>query len=120
MHRPKLEAPASRAPRLPRPPSPAIQRWDGEGGAAEAMEPHESPPHAAGAEEMQLRARVIALEGLVLALLVQSSAPQRIMAARMAEHILPRPGRTPHGLTIRAAARIHQLVVRARRIAALR
>jgi hypothetical protein len=100
----------------------ALQRWDGEGGA---VVPVPSPtrseaPAFADAELVQLRMRVVALEGLVLVLLAQGPASQRAAAARMADHILPRPGRTQHPLTVRAAARIRQLVARARRLASAR
>lgn len=94
----------------------ALQRWDNEGGSI-------APADAAAsadvddAEGVQLRMRVIALEGLVLALLAQGSDAQRAAAVEMAEYILPRPGRTPHALTLRAAARIEQLAERARQLA---
>jgi hypothetical protein len=94
----------------------AIECWDGEGGAvvptAEAAAPSDAPAFA-DAEVVQLRMRVVALEGLVLALLAHGSGPQRAAAAQMASHILPRSGYTRHPLTIRAAARITQLVDRA-------
>jgi hypothetical protein len=101
-------------------PRAAVQRWDNEGGSvapADAAAPAGLDVDVDDAEGTQLRMRVIALEGLVLALLAQGSDAQRAAAVEMAAHILPRPGRTPHALTLRAAARIEQLVERARQLA---
>ena len=71
--------------------------------------------HAApmtNAELVQLQTRVIALENLVIALLAQSSASQLALARQMAAYISPRPGFTPHPLTIHAAAQMLHLVER--------
>jgi hypothetical protein len=65
------------------------------------------------AESMQLRARVIALENLVIALLAQSPESQLVLAREMATFIAPRPGYTPHPLTLRAADQMRSLVGRA-------
>ena len=65
------------------------------------------------AESVQLRVRVIALENLVIALLAQSPERQRVLAREMATFIAPRPGYTPHPLTLRAAAEMRSLVDRA-------
>jgi len=89
----------------------ALQNWDGEGGS-EALPPVAAIP-STSPEVAQLRMRVVALEGIVLALLAHGSGPQRRAAADMAAHIRPRVGRTPHPLTLRAATRITQLVARA-------
>lgn len=97
-----------------------IQRWDNEGGAVAPAPPAASTADFDDAEVVQLRMRVVALEGIVLALLAHGSGPQRNAAARMAGHILPRVGATAHPLTIRAARRITQLVERARRLHATR
>ena len=66
----------------------------------------------------QLRIRVIALENLVIALLTESSAGQRGLARELAAYIAPRPGVTPHPLTIHAAAHIVQLVERVEHLGA--
>lgn len=63
---------------------------------------------------IQLRVRVIALENLVIALLAEACGPQRMRASQMAAFILPRPGFTPHPLTVQAAARMTDLAERAR------
>jgi hypothetical protein len=99
----------------------ALERWDWEGGvvAAAIGSARTEPvaPHCtldfAGTEMAQLRMRVVALENLVLALLVHGSVDQRAAADAMARYIRPRPGFTAHPLTLRAAARMVQLVQRA-------
>lgn len=63
-------------------------------------------------ELVQLQTRVIALENLVIALFAQSSASQLALARDMAAFISPRPGFTPHPLTIHAAAQMLHLVQR--------
>lgn len=98
----------------------ALQRRDGEGGAVARTPASSATSSFDDAELVQLRMRVVALEGIVLALLAHGSGPQRSAAARMAGHILPRMGATPHPLTIRAARRITQLVDRAHRLNAAR
>jgi hypothetical protein len=94
----------------------AMQNWENEGGSDTAVAVLPRTARVTDAEIAQLRMRVVALEGVVLALLAQGSGPQRQAAAEMAAHIRPRPGRTPHPLTLRAAARITQLVARARAV----
>lgn len=69
-------------------------------------------PPMTNAELVQLQTRVIALENLVIALLAQSSASQLALARQMAAYISPRPGFTPHPLTIHAAAQMLHLVER--------
>lgn len=64
-------------------------------------------------ESAQLRARVIALENLVISLLAQSPEAQLVLAREMATFIAPRPGYTPHPLTLRAADEMRSLVDRA-------
>ena len=65
------------------------------------------------AELRQLHVRVIALENLVIALLTDASDKQLDLVREMAAYISPRPGFTPHRLTIRAAAEMISLVERA-------
>jgi len=99
----------------------ALSRWDNEGGAGPrgpqgASVPAETPseiPQLTNAELVQLRIRVIALENLVIALLVEASERQLSLAREMAAYISPRPGFTPHPLTIQAAAHMNNLVERA-------
>lgn len=95
----------------------ALSRWENEGGALEhgtLISPldFDGPP-LTNTELVQLRVRVIALENLVMALLAKGSHAQRHLAREMADYILPRPGNTPHRLTIHAANRMVQLVERA-------
>jgi hypothetical protein len=86
----------------------ALSRWENEGGTAQS-----ELPALTNAELVQLRVRVIALENLVISLLSQSSDRQLNLVREMAAYISPRPGFTPHHLTIRAAAEMIHLVERA-------
>ena len=70
-------------------------------------------PTSSDTEAVQLRIRVIALENLVIALLAQVPAAQLELAREMANYISPRPGFTPHHLTLRAADGMRSLVDRA-------
>lgn len=97
----------------------ALSRWDNEGGAgprrhietgAVPADPSLDVPPLSNAELVQLQIRVIALESVVMALLSEASGPQIERARERAIHIAPRPGRTPHRLTIHAAARIAGLI----------
>lgn len=82
-------------------------------GSVGAGERQAAPPPVADAELVQLRIRVIALENLVIALLAESPDQRLDIARDMASYISPRPGFTPHRLTIRAAAQMIHLVERA-------
>jgi hypothetical protein len=99
----------------------ALSRWENEGGAPPGGH-HERMNFAEGqsqgypltdAELVQLRVRVIALENTVISLLARSSEQQLNHVREMAAYICPRPGFTPHHLTIRAAAEMIHLVERA-------
>ena len=99
----------------------ALSRWDNEGGATLGGHPQgmisaaaqsEVPP-LTNPELVQLRIRVIALENLVISLLAQSSDRQLHLVREIAAYITPRPGFTPHRLTIRAAAEMIHMVERA-------
>ena len=99
----------------------ALSRWDNEGGAAPrghqedvsfGAAQSEIPP-LINAELVQLRIRVIALENVVISLLSRSSDRQLDLVREMAGYISPRPGFSPHPLTIRAAAEMIHLVERA-------
>jgi len=99
----------------------ALSRWDNEGGAIPRCregtlifgDAQSEVPPLMNAELVQLRIRVIALENLVISLLSQSSDRQLDLVREMAAYISPRPGFTPHHLTIRAAAEMIHLVERA-------
>lgn len=100
----------------------ALSIWDNEGGASPGVRRGHadapSPPIAAPADatRMQLHIRVIALEHLVITLLTAASEQQLDAARDLAACITPRPGRTPHPLTIHAAARMIHVVERADRL----
>ncbi|WP_306553636.1 hypothetical protein [Acidovorax sp.] len=99
----------------------ALSRWDNEGGAVPGVLPAVADvsstavddPDSADAEAVQLRIRVIALENLVIALLANAPQVQLDLAREMAAYISPRPGFTPHFLTLRAADEMRNLVDRA-------
>ena len=69
-------------------------------------------PKLTDAELVQLRIRVIALENLVIALLAELSDNQLARACDMASYISPRPGFTPHPLTLHAAGQMVHLIQR--------
>ncbi len=81
----------------------------------DADQPLKTPcaPPLTQAELVQLHIRVIALENLVIALLAQAPECQLTLAREMATFIAPRPGFTPHTLTIGAANEMLSLVNRA-------
>ncbi len=99
----------------------ALSRWENEGGAMPGG--HHERSQSVGlqsevfplttAELVQLRVRVIALENTVISLLARSSEQQLDHVRELAAYICPRPGFTPHHLTIRAAAEMNHLVERA-------
>lgn len=80
--------------------------------AAPSLETKYAPP-LTQAELVQLHIRVIALENIVIALLAQAPESQLALAREMATFISPRPGFTPHTLTIAAADEMLSLVNRA-------
>jgi hypothetical protein len=88
---------------------------DNEGGAiASAFDRmHADVPDLTNAELVHLRIRVIALENLLITVLAEGSDRQLQVAREMAEYISPRPGFTPHPLTIQAADHMTDLVDRA-------
>jgi hypothetical protein len=100
----------------------ALAGWDSEGGSVRRRPPLRwrselvppAAPKLAGAELVQLRIRVIALENLVITLLAEGSPRQLDLAREMAAHVLPRPGYTHHRMTIHAAAQMLHLAKRAR------
>ena len=70
-------------------------------------------PPLTNAELVQLQVRVIALENLLIALLADASDRQKNLVRDMAAYIAPRPGFTPHRLTVHAATQMISLVERA-------
>ena len=95
----------------------AVSRWDNEGGAGEGGRVH--PVSGAlltdvlpltNAELVHLQVRVIALENLLKVLLVDAPEHQVALMRDVAAFISPRPGFTPHPLTIHAAACMINLV----------
>ena len=93
----------------------ALSRWDDEGGALASVSnsAHSDVPDMTNAELVQLRIRVIALENLLIAFLAESSSRQLQAAREMADCISPRPGFTPHPLTLQAAKHMNDIVNRA-------
>jgi hypothetical protein len=100
----------------------ALSTWENEGGAraegsaeplAGPWDPAAEPP-LSNAELVQLRIRVIALENLLIALLAEASESQRQLVLDMADYISPRPGFTPHPMTLHAAAQMVGMIERAR------
>lgn len=99
----------------------ALSRWANEGGAEPGVRPPEplsaapeAPMPANGPAEIgALHIRVVALENLVIALLATASDQPRSVAREMADYISPRPGFTPHPLTIHAADHMIDLLDRA-------
>jgi len=99
----------------------ALAQWDDEGGAGPvgrdsdlaSRESQSDVPPLTNTELVQLQVRVIALENLIIALLVQAREPQLELVREMAAHISPIPVFTPHRLTIHAAAEMISLVDRA-------
>jgi hypothetical protein len=99
----------------------ALSGWDNEGGAGVGG-PQEGlgtggaqaeVPQLTNAELVRLRVRVIALENLVITLLAELPGRRLELAREMATYISPRPGFTPHPLTIHAAAQMINLADRA-------
>ena len=93
----------------------ALSRWDDEGGATVSSPAAASPdePEMTHAELVHLRIRVIALENMMIAVLAEGSDRQIAVAREMAEYISPRPGATPHPLTLQAADHMRNFVARA-------
>ena len=65
------------------------------------------------AEDGNLAVRLIALENIIVALLADAPEGQSELVREMASFISPRPGKTPHRLTIEAARNMLALVERA-------
>ncbi len=65
------------------------------------------------AEAANIRVRLIALENIMVALLAGAPESRSDLIREMAEFISPRPGATPHRLTIEAARNMVAIVERA-------
>jgi hypothetical protein len=98
----------------------ALARWENEGGkalpldAARAGAEH-AIPDMTNAEIVALRVRVIALENVLISLLATASPAQLDLVRQMAGYIMPRPGFTPHPLTIHAARHMVDFIERSNR-----
>jgi hypothetical protein len=95
----------------------AIGRWENEGGSLDGRPRQEQSATVAGeigdAENGNIKVRLIALENLVVALLAEAPESQSELVREMARFISPRPGMTPHRLTIEAARNMLAIVERA-------
>jgi hypothetical protein len=99
-----------------------LARWESEGGKTlslnlprgESTEPAQIP-ELTNAEIVALRVRVIAMENVLISLLATASNDQLKLVREMADYISPRPGFTPHPLTIHAAEHMVDLVDRSTR-----
>ena len=94
----------------------AVGRWENEGGFLTGLDQHRLPTvvgDIGDAEAGNLRVRLIALENLVVALLAGAHDSQLDLAREMAAYISPRPGATPHRLTVEAARNMLAIVERA-------
>ena len=100
----------------------AIGRWENEGGDTAGLHPHDRGSvvgEIGDVEDGNLRVRLIALENIVVALLAGAPDSQSTLVREMADYISPRPGMTPHRLTIEASRNMTALVDRAARYKAL-
>jgi hypothetical protein len=100
----------------------ALARWENEGGKTlpvdlRRVEGAEQTqiPEMTNAELVALRVRVIALENVLISLLATAPDHQLELMREMADYISPRPGFTPHPLTIHAAEHMVDLVDRSTR-----
>lgn len=100
----------------------ALARWENEGGkaipgdVAQAGSAGHTPiPEMTNAEIVALRVRVIALENVLISLLATAPERQLDLIRQMADYIRPRPGFTPHPLTIHAARHMVDFVDRSHR-----
>ena len=100
----------------------ALARWESEGGKTLPLDsPHAEStertqvPEMTNAEIVALRVRVIALENVLISLLATAPDHQLKLIREMADYISPRPGFTPHPLTIHAAKHMVDLVDRSTR-----
>ena len=80
----------------------ALSSWENEGGwiMPATYDQGADIPDLTNVEILHLRVRLIALENLMIAVLAEGSDRQRQVACDMAAYISPRPGFTPHELTL--------------------
>ena len=100
----------------------AIGRWENEGGDTAGLHQHDRGSvvgDIGDVEDGNLRVRLIALENIVVALLAGSPDSQSTLVRQMAGYISPKPGVTPHRLTLEAARNMIALVERAAQYKAL-
>lgn len=98
-----------------------IGRWENEGGSVRAWHrqiPAEENLNAVAgeigdAEAANIRVRLIAIENIIVALLANAPDDRLELIREMADFISPRPGMTPHRLTIEAARNMLAIVERA-------
>ena len=98
-----------------------IGRWENEGGSVRIWHrttpADENPPTVAGeigdAEAANIRVRLIAIENIIVALLANAPDDRLELIREMADFVSPRPGMTPHRLTIEAARNMLAIVERA-------
>jgi hypothetical protein len=100
----------------------ALSRWENEGGKPPSLDLARAEralqgeiPEMTNAEIVTLRVRVIALENLMISLLATASSDQIRLIREMAGYISPRPGVTPHPLTIHAGEHMVDLLERSTR-----
>ena len=97
----------------------ALSSWENEGGAVQRHGPSGDAtpdvPPLTNAELVQMLIRMIALENVIISLLTRAPSEQLALVQEMAAYISPRPGFSPHRLTIHAAAQMLSLVERADR-----
>jgi hypothetical protein len=101
----------------------SLSRWENDGGAGpdssevklKRLEQRLPSRKMGDAEMLALRIRIIALENLVIALLVEASDREIELAEEAAAFISPRAGSRQHPLTICAANHMIDLVQRAAR-----
>ena len=102
----------------------AIGRWENEGGSLDGGSDQKQVATVAGkigdAEDGNIKVRLIALENLVVALLAEAPESQSELVREMARFISPRPGMTPHRLTIEAARNMLAIVERAAQYRSIR
>lgn len=95
----------------------AVGRWENEGGSLDKPPGAGAPATVVGtvgdAEDVNLRVRLIALENILVALLAGAREDRSELILEMADFISPRPGATPHRLTIEAARNMRAIVERA-------
>ncbi|MDQ6680696.1 MAG: hypothetical protein M3Y67_07000 [Pseudomonadota bacterium] len=83
---------------------------------AESMKELSGEPRVTNTEVEHLRARIVALESVTVAMLATASEGQLALVREMAKYIAPRPGSTQHPLTRDACFQIISLVERAEQL----